>query len=123
MSAVRNGQSPEMLANEAVAAVLKTQWDGEPAVRLDSPPGAGKTWVVGRLAVQAMELHREQCMISTQTNEQAFDLARRLASGFPNRTLSSVCKEGASPARRAERAAKSGTIRSGNDLPVGPSVV
>jgi len=87
MSAAGNVRIPELLANEAVTAVLKTQWDGEPAVRLDSPPGAGKTWVVERLAVQSMELHREQCMISTQTNEQAFDLARRLASGFPNRTF------------------------------------
>src|ERR1700680_1410236 len=72
MSAAGNGKIPELLATEAVTVVLKTQWDGEPAVRLDSPPGAGKTWVVERLAVQAMELHREQCMISTQTNEQAF---------------------------------------------------
>lgn len=42
MSAAGNGKIPELLANEAVTAVLKTQWDGEPAVRLDSPPGAGR---------------------------------------------------------------------------------
>src|SRR5580693_2906899 len=94
MSTTRMEKTPEMLANEAVTEVLKTQWDGEPALRLDSPPGAGKTWVVERLAVQAMELHREQCMISTQTNEQAFDLARRLAGGFPNLPFHLFAKKG-----------------------------
>jgi hypothetical protein len=45
MSTAAGGKSPEILANEAVTDVLRTQWDGEPALRLDSPPGAGKTWV------------------------------------------------------------------------------
>jgi hypothetical protein len=66
-----------------VRRVLQTQWDGEPAVRLDSPPGAGKTGIVERLAVQSLGILRERCMIATITNEQAFDVARRLASGYP----------------------------------------
>src|SRR5580700_9067290 len=74
---------PQDLADAAVRRVLETQWAGIPAVRLDSPPGAGKTGIVERLAVQSLVLLHERCMIATQTNEQAFDLARRLASGFP----------------------------------------
>lgn len=76
-------RTPAELADEAVRRVLQTQWDGEPAVRLDSPPGAGKTGIVERLAVQSLGILQERCMIATITNEQAFDVARRLASGYP----------------------------------------
>jgi hypothetical protein len=123
MSAVGNGKSPETLANEAVTEVLRTQWDGEAAVRLDSPPGAGKTWIVERLAVQAMEMHRERCMIATQTNEQAFDLSRRLASGFPNRIFHLFAKAGLLLPDALNALPNLTVIRSGNNLPPGPCVV
>jgi hypothetical protein len=74
---------PATLADQAVERVLQTQWDGLPAVRLDSPPGAGKTGVVERLAVQSLALLQERCMVATMTNEQAFDVARRLARHYP----------------------------------------
>ena len=123
MSPAGNGKSPETLANEAVTEVLRTQWDGEPALRLDSPPGAGKTWVVERLAVQAMELHRERCMISTQTNEQSFDLARRLGSGFPNRTFHLFARKSLLLPDVLNALPNLVIIRSGNGLPAGPCVV
>ncbi len=75
--------APAELANEAIREVLRTQYDGVTALRLDSPPGAGKTGVVERLAMQALVLLGERCQLVTQTNEQAFDLARRLAQHFP----------------------------------------
>lgn len=86
--------TPAELADEAVRAVLRTQWDGEPAVRLDSPPGAGKTGVVERLAVQSLALLRERCMVATMTNEQAFDVARRLASGYPRLPFTLFVRDG-----------------------------
>ncbi len=75
--------APAELANEAIREVLRTQYDGVTALRLDSPPGAGKTGVVERLAMQGMVLLGERCQLVTQTNEQAFDLARRLAQHYP----------------------------------------
>ena len=123
MSAPGNGKSPEALANEAVTEVLRTQWDGEPALRLDSPPGAGKTWVVERLAVQAMELHRERCMIATQTNDQGFDLARRLAQGFPHRRFHLFAKKDLLVPDLLNALPNLQVIRSGADLPSGPCVV
>src|SRR5215216_3839750 len=81
-------------ADAAVERVLRTQWLGEPAVRLDSPPGAGKTGVVERLAVQASAVLGERCMLVTQTNEQAFDLARRLARGFRRLPFTLLVKKG-----------------------------
>lgn len=57
----------------------------QPYVRdlvVDSPPGAGKTGVVERLALIAAWERSEKVMIATQTNQQAFDIARRLAGSW-----------------------------------------
>lgn len=81
MTAVARRTATE-LADDAVRDILRTQYEGLAALRLDSPPGAGKTGVVERLAVQALALLRERCQIVTQTNEQAFDVARRLAQHY-----------------------------------------
>ena len=64
--------------------MLENERRREPAIVLDFPPGAGKTGVVERLAMQSVGLLDERVMITTQTNEQAFDIVRRLARGFPN---------------------------------------
>lgn len=76
----------EMEANQALDRVLDSQWRGVPALILRSPPGAGKTGVAQRVALQAAALLHQRSMIVTQTNEQAFDLTRRLLTnraGFP----------------------------------------
>lgn len=70
-------------ADEALRALLRTQFDREPATILDSPPGAGKTGAVERLAAQAMARRGERVMVAAQTNAQALDLVRRLSTGFP----------------------------------------
>jgi len=70
-------------ASSAIEAVLATQWRRVPAFVLDSPPGAGKTGIVERLAVQGFARLNERVIIVTLTNEQAFDIAKRLAGGFP----------------------------------------
>src|SRR3712207_3137203 len=84
MSGLLAAPTPAKLADEVASTVLRTQWEGKPAVRLDSPPGAGKTRMVEQLAVQSLGLLHERCMIATMTNEQAFDIARRLARGYPS---------------------------------------
>jgi hypothetical protein len=70
---------PEVAANSALDAVLESQWQGVPALILRSPPGAGKTGMAQRLALQSATYLQQRCMIVTQTNEQAFELTRRLA--------------------------------------------
>jgi len=77
---------PEVEANLALDRVLASQWQGVPALILRSPPGAGKTGVAQRIALQSAALLHQRCMVVTQTNEQAFDLTRRLvanARGMP----------------------------------------
>lgn len=71
---------PEATANAALTRVLESQWQGEPALVLRSPPGAGKTGVAQRVALQSASMLDQRCMVVTQTNEQAFDLTRRLAA-------------------------------------------
>jgi hypothetical protein len=64
---------PEVRANAALTRVLESQWQGEPALVLRSPPGAGKTGVAQRVALQSASMLDQRCMVVTQTNEQAFD--------------------------------------------------
>ncbi|MFM0077136.1 AAA domain-containing protein [Paraburkholderia sediminicola] len=70
---------PQAAADAALERVLASQWHGMPAVVLRSPPGAGKTGVAQRVALQSATMLDQRCMVVTQTNEQAFDLTRRLA--------------------------------------------
>lgn len=70
---------PQAAADAALEQVLASQWQGVPALVLRSPPGAGKTGVAQRVALQSATMLDQRCMIVTQTNEQAFDLTRRLA--------------------------------------------
>jgi hypothetical protein len=111
------------LADVAVRQVLETQWAGLPAVRLDSPPGAGKTGIVERLAVQSLVLLRERCMIATQTNEQAFDLARRLAYGFRRQTFYLLKRKDLTVPPALTQAQNLAIVERFDELPQGPCVV
>lgn len=89
----RDARPQKELADDTLRRVLRTQWDRDPAVVLKSPPGAGKTGVAERLALQGMGLLRERVMITTQTNEQAFDIARRLCRSKPGMQFHMMTRE------------------------------
>jgi len=114
--------TPEARAQEAIRQVLGTQWDGEPAVRLDSPPGAGKTGVVERLAAQSLGTMNERCMIATQTNEQAFDLARRIATNYPRLNAYLFARKDLATPQDLSALANLTIVRSKDDLPQGPCI-
>ena len=114
---------PAAIAAEAVREVLRTQWAGETAVRLDSPPGAGKTRLVEYLAVQALAKLRERCMVVTQTNEQAFDLGRRLARGFPNLPFTLFIRKDLVAPDDVAALPNLQLARAAADLPAGPCIV
>jgi hypothetical protein len=115
-------QTPDNLAENMIETVLATQWNREPAVILDSPPGAGKTGVAERLAMQGMGVMRERVMLTTQTNEQAFDLARRLCRGFIRQPFHMMASESLTIPDNV-RAGNLMVIHRAADLPGGPSVV
>lgn len=101
--------SVQELANSTLREVLQTQYDGEAAAVIKSPPGAGKTGLVQRLAVQNMVLLGERCALATQTNQQAFDLARRCARDYPGLSFTLMVRRGlAQPADHRQLAQPSG---------------
>lgn len=114
---------PSALADVRVRDVLATQWAGTPAVVLKSPPGAGKTGVAERLSVQGLGLMHERVMIATQTNEQAFDLARRLCEGFPRLTFYMTTSEKLEIPTNVATLSNHRIVHRSGDLPDGPCVV
>lgn len=114
---------PSALADARVREVLATQWAGNPAVVLNSPPGAGKTGVAERLAVQGLALMQERVMIATQTNEQAYDLARRLCDGFPRLTFYMMASEKLEIPANVAALGNLRIVHRSGDLSDGPCVV
>ncbi len=118
-----NTQTPTQKADETIRTILQSQWDGVGALRIDSPPGAGKTYIVELLAAQSLELLKERCMIATQTNAQALDLARRLASGFGRLTIHLFCRDGLPLPDELVALPNLCVIHQTQQLPSGPCVV
>jgi len=59
-------------------------WSGDAALVIDSPPGAGKTRTITRLAQQLTERAGMRVAIAAQTRAQAYDVATRVAAtGVP----------------------------------------
>jgi hypothetical protein len=92
-------------------------------VVLNSPPGAGKTDVAERLSAQGMGVMRERVMITTQTNEQAFDIARRLCRGFVRLPFHLMASKNLTFPRNVTAAANLRVVHSAGDLSDGPCVV
>jgi len=115
--------SPDDLAEEMLQRVLRTQWDRDPAVVLDSPPGAGKTGVAERLAVQGMHLLHERVMVTTQTNEQAFDLARRLCTRYSESRFHLLARQSLPIPANVAGLPNLIIVNDIGGLPQGPSVV
>ena len=113
---------PEAAANAALDAVLGSQWQGVPALVLRSPPGAGKTGVAQRVALQSAALLQERCMVVTQTNEQAFDLTRRLVTNARGMPIHMFAREGLNLPDDLRQHARLAVVHRISDLPQGPSI-
>ncbi len=68
------------MTNPALARALFTVWSGDPAVVVDSPPGAGKTHLITHLAHQLLTRAGMTVAIAAQTRTQALDVANRTAA-------------------------------------------
>lgn len=67
-------------ADPVLAQALFALWSGDPAVSIDSPPGAGKTRLITHLAAQLSERAGMRVAIAAQTRAQAYDVANRAAA-------------------------------------------
>lgn len=79
--------SPDAVARAAIEDILGAYGSGDRAILVNSPPGAGKTWLVEHLAGVGALLRGLRVMVSANTNQQAFDLTRRILRRFPTITL------------------------------------
>ncbi len=76
-------ESASREAQAAATAAIGEFTDGQhPGVVVDSPPGAGKSRLVVRAAVELARAD-EPVMVIAQTNQQVDDLARRMAEQAP----------------------------------------
>jgi AAA domain-containing protein len=114
---------PRRAADETLERLLKMHWSRLPALCLDSPPGAGKTGAIERLALLSMAYLRERCMIATQTNRQAFDLAERLARSRPGLRFVLLHRAGLEPPAELRGLKGLTCVTKAGALPEGPCVV
>ena len=70
------------LAEQATARILADLGVGRRGIVVDSPPGAGKSTLVVRVAAELADAG-ENVMVIAQTNEQVDDLTDRLAAARP----------------------------------------
>ena len=66
--------------DRTTAAALFATWSGDPIVLVDSPPGAGKTRLITRLAAELSGRGRLRVAVAAQTRIQAQDVASRIAA-------------------------------------------
>ena len=78
-----------VVTNEILRAIHR----GDPALIVDSPPGAGKTTLGTKIAATAAGLLKESIMIATWTNRQAIDFAHRTARTYPRAPVTLFLKE------------------------------
>lgn len=113
---------PEATSNAALDAVLDSQWQGVPALVLRSPPGAGKTGVAQRVALQSATYLQQRCMVVTQTNEQAFDLTRRLVANRAGLPIYMFARAGLNLPDDLRHEARLRLVERTGDLPAEPSI-
>lgn len=110
-------------ATSRINDILRTQYSGVTALCINSPAGGGKTYLVEMLAVQSMGRLEERVMVVTQTNEQAFDLARRLARGFPRQKFALYVRRDLEVSLDLELLNNLQILRNRREFPTGPCVV
>ncbi|MGO6718529.1 AAA domain-containing protein [Rhizobium ruizarguesonis] len=113
---------PQSAANAALDAVLDSQWQGVPALVLRSPPGAGKTGVAQRVALQSATHLQQRCMVVTQTNEQAYDLTRRLVTNAAGLPIYMFARQGLNLPDDLRHEARLRIVQRTGDLPHEPSI-
>ena len=91
--------TPATLAEQATAQILDDIGVGRRGIVVDSPPGAGKSTLVVRVAAELADAG-ESVMVIAQTNEQVDDLTDRLAAGQPRLAVGRLAASDYIPSER-----------------------
>lgn len=99
-------EAPGVEAERVITAVLADLRSGaHRGVVVDSPPGAGKSTLVVRAAVE-LAAGDEQLIVIAQTNEQVDDLIDRLATASPELPVGRLSATEYAPSERVRRHAQ-----------------
>ena len=114
--------SIDQLARNVARNVLDSAViQGAPLTLVDSPPGAGKTWLVERtLALASTQARMAVCCVTPRA-QQSFDLVRRLLDGFDLPRLQLLVAKDRSP--QPDLASSVEIITSVQDVGTSPGVV
>jgi hypothetical protein len=77
-AAPRGGST--LAIGSTLAKALYSIWNGDPVVVVDSPPGSGKTTMVGDMVVALVERTNLSITIASPTRRGAYDIAERIAA-------------------------------------------
>ncbi|HVT78476.1 MAG TPA: AAA family ATPase [Acidimicrobiales bacterium] len=88
--------TPTNAADAVLDDILAAVAGAEPAVIVDSPPGAGKTFLV-ELAVHTAASCGDKVMVAAQTNAQLLDLTARLCRAYPDVDFGLLVRSGLEP--------------------------
>lgn len=68
-----------LVIGSVLAKALHSVWSGNPVTVIDSPPGAGKTWLVTMIVAYLKERSDLKMIIGCPTRNGAYDIAARIA--------------------------------------------
>lgn len=115
--------TPKQLVDRAYEAILRTQFDGAPAVLVDSPPGAGKSRLVEYLSACCHNLRSERVLVVTRTNAQAKDLAARIGERLHTQEITLFLSSSIAPGHRVGALENVSVVSREDALPDGQCVV
>ncbi len=110
------------LAHRALEEILGAQYDAEPLVIVEAPPGAGKTGSVVAQAVQGALILGERVLIATPTYEQLRTIVSRIRTQYPRTPLTIWVPRDRRISASEEFGARA-VITEAADIPTHPSVV
>jgi len=104
------GRAPADRARGSQDAILHAQRVGQPATLVNAAPGAGKTHLTVRVALDAVT-RGDRVVVAAATNAQAADLARRLAHDAPRETIVLLLGRAVVPPNNLRPLVAAGTLR------------
>ncbi len=104
------GRTPAERARGSQDAILQAQRVGQPATLVNAAPGAGKTHLTVRVALDAAA-RGERVIVAAATNAQAADLARRLAHDASRETVALLLGRTVAPPNGLRPLVTAGTLR------------